>query len=65
MVSSQYSAPENSGERPDNNDQKVVVVEYMHQDADKIIAALKLQCPEAAMRSNTTPTRTRAGGRER
>jgi hypothetical protein len=79
MVSSQYSAPEKSGERPDNNDQKVVVIEYMHQDVDKIIATLKLQCPEFAMRSNPTPhadardtaagnlnsPAARAGGRER
>jgi len=78
MVSSRYTAPKGSGEKPDNDHQQVVVVEYMHQDVDKIISSLKLQCPDPAMRSNTTPQsdardaprvawlrQARAGGRER
>ena len=78
MLAMQYRSPSNCAPIPTNDEQWVVVAEYLGADVDETISKLKLQCPAREVSSNNTPqpdargascpgrtSQSRAGGRER
>jgi hypothetical protein len=54
MLAMRYYSASNCAPRPLNDEQKVVVVEYIGVDVDEHIKTLQLKCP-AQVRSNITP----------
>ena len=45
LLANRYYSSENWVGNPENDDQQVILVEYMNQDIDNTIATLKLRCP--------------------
>lgn len=77
-LSMKYNSPSDCAPRPLNDEQQVVLVEYLGADVNSEIQRLKLSCPARQVRSNSTPHAgareaprvasgcgARAGGRER
>jgi hypothetical protein len=62
MLANRYYSSEGCTGNPENDDQEVVLVEYMGSDIDDTVAKLKLQCPESASRSNTSLQATPKSG---
>jgi len=54
LVSMRYYSASDCAPKPLNDDQKVVVVEYMGVDVDDQIRTLQLKCPAKEVRSNST-----------
>lgn len=52
MLANRYYSSEGCTGNPENDDQEVVLVEYMESDIDDTVAKLKLKCPESLIRSN-------------
>jgi hypothetical protein len=55
MLSMRYYSASDCAPRPLNDDQKVVVVEYLGVNVDDQIRSLQLKCPASQVRSNSTP----------
>jgi hypothetical protein len=77
LLSTRYYSATAHNRVPDNDNQRVVVVEYFGEDTKEVISRLNLKCPLEAVRSNPAPRRDRreaapsaapspapAGGRE-
>jgi len=54
LLSMQYYSPSDCAPNPLNDEQQVIVVEYMGVDVDDEIRRLKLRCPGRPVRSNNT-----------
>jgi hypothetical protein len=54
MLSMRYHSPSDCAPDPLNDDQQVVLVEYLGVDVDDTIQQLKLTCPGREVRSNST-----------
>jgi hypothetical protein len=54
MLSMRYYSPSDCAPHPLNDDQQVVLVEYLGVDVDDTIQQLKLTCPGRQVRSNNT-----------
>jgi hypothetical protein len=55
MLSMRYYSATDCTPRPLNDDQKVVLVEYLSVDVNDHIKQLQLKCPATQVRSNSTP----------
>lgn len=52
MLATRYYSSDRCAGNPENDDQQVVLVEYMNENIDDTIASLNLVCPKLEARSN-------------
>jgi len=55
LVAMRYYSASDCAPKPLNDDQRVVVVEYMGVNVEDHIKTLELKCPASGVRSNSTP----------
>jgi hypothetical protein len=53
MLATRYYSSDGCASTPDNNNQRVVIVENLQQNVEDIISKLKLKCPAKELRSNS------------